>query len=252
MFDDHMPPAGNTGAPPPNLPMGEPEDMFSPTEGPDMSPGTALGAGRLQPKVTPETSSAQPSDIQSTERPPQRTFSDPQQQPPNSMQQMTVDTGSNKSKMVGIVITLIVLFLIGVGWVAYSKFFAGTTVPGDAPAEPALPESTDTVPTPLAPVEDPAVPAPSADDSLIFGQPVDQDGDGLDDVREESLSTDPKNWDSDADELSDGDEVIIWKTNPLNPDSDGDTFKDGAEVRAGYSPTGAGRLFEPPTTTQKP
>jgi hypothetical protein len=85
------------------------------------------------------------------------------------------------------------------------------------------------------------------DDALIFGQLIDTDGDGLDDVRETDLGTDPKNWDSDGDDLSDGDEVIIWKTQPLNPDTDDDGFKDGEEIKGGYNPVGPGKLFEPPT-----
>lgn len=84
------------------------------------------------------------------------------------------------------------------------------------------------------------------DDALIFGQQIDTDGDGLDDVREADLGTDPKNWDSDGDNLSDGDEVIIWKTQPLNPDTDDDGYKDGEEITGGYNPVGPGRLFEPP------
>lgn len=81
-------------------------------------------------------------------------------------------------------------------------------------------------------------------ESIIVGEPVDTDNDGLDDVREYDLKTDPLNWDTDLDELSDGDEVIIWKTNPLNSDSDNDTYKDGSEIKNGYNPLGSGRLFE--------
>ena len=84
------------------------------------------------------------------------------------------------------------------------------------------------------------------DEQVLFGQPIDKDIDGLDDDREVSIGTDPNNWDSDGDELSDGDEVTIWKTNPLNPDTDGDTFLDGAEIKNGYNPTGEGKLFEIP------
>jgi len=69
------------------------------------------------------------------------------------------------------------------------------------------------------------------DDNIIVGQPIDTDNDGLDDVREYDLGTDPLNWDTDLDELSDGDEIIIWKTDPLNFDSDGDTYGDGAEIK---------------------
>lgn len=85
-----------------------------------------------------------------------------------------------------------------------------------------------------------------ADEQILFGEPVDVDADGLDDDREKGLGTDPKHWDSDADQLSDGDEVVIWKTDPLNPDTDGDTYQDGAEVTNGYNPAGPGKIFEPP------
>lgn len=85
------------------------------------------------------------------------------------------------------------------------------------------------------------------DDALLFGSTADSDNDGLDDARERDVNTDPNNWDTDGDGLSDGDEVIIWKSNPLNPDTDGDGFSDGDEVKNRYSPTGPGTLFTIPT-----
>lgn len=88
-------------------------------------------------------------------------------------------------------------------------------------------------------------------DQIIIGEPLDTDGDGLDDVREVGLGTDPLNWDTDGDGLSDADEVIIWKTSPLNADTDGDGFEDGTEIKNGYSPTGDGKLFEPPTVVEQ-
>jgi hypothetical protein len=99
-----------------------------------------------------------------------------------------------------------------------------------------------------------AVPTPNenlsgntTDTKLLFGEPVDSDGDGLTDDREKELGTDPTNWDTDHDGLSDYDEVTIWKTDPKNPDTDGDTYQDGAEVKNGYNPAGPGKIFEPPT-----
>ncbi len=80
-------------------------------------------------------------------------------------------------------------------------------------------------------------------DEVLFGEPVDSDKDGLDDVREIELGTDPLNPDTDGDGLIDGDEVIIWKTDPLNPDTDGDGYLDGLEVKSGYNPLGTGKLF---------
>jgi len=62
------------------------------------------------------------------------------------------------------------------------------------------------------------------------GGPLDSDGDGLSDVRESELGTDPYDPDTDKDQLSDGDEVLTEKTDPLNPDTDYDGLKDGAEV----------------------
>ncbi|MDO9509920.1 MAG: hypothetical protein Q7J14_01365, partial [Candidatus Magasanikbacteria bacterium] len=84
-------------------------------------------------------------------------------------------------------------------------------------------------------------------DEVLFGEPIDTDKDGLDDVREKEIGTDPKVSDSDKDGLIDGDEVIIWKTNPLNSDTDGDSYLDGEEVKNGYSPLGPGKIFSAET-----
>lgn len=85
---------------------------------------------------------------------------------------------------------------------------------------------------------------------------IDSDGDGLTDAEERSLGTDPTKTDTDGDELSDWDEVRVYRTNPLNADTDGDTYLDGAEVRNGYDPNGPGRLLPPTpgssTTTVSP
>jgi len=62
---------------------------------------------------------------------------------------------------------------------------------------------------------------------------ADADGDGLNFPTEQSLGTDPENSDSDADGLTDGEEVNQYATDPLNPDSDGDYLDDGEEVN-GY------------------
>ena len=58
----------------------------------------------------------------------------------------------------------------------------------------------------------------------------DSDGDGLTDIEEKNIGTDPHNPDSDGDGLSDGEEHFDTKTNPLNPDTDGDGLNDGDEV----------------------
>ena len=57
----------------------------------------------------------------------------------------------------------------------------------------------------------------------------DPDGDGLTSVQEVLVyHTDPSNYDSDFDGISDGDEVALG-TDPLNPDTDGDGFVDGSD-----------------------
>src|SRR5262249_51696376 len=50
----------------------------------------------------------------------------------------------------------------------------------------------------------------------------DTDADGLSDLQEAFLATNPTNPDTDHDQLSDGDEVFVYHTNPSNSDSDYD------------------------------
>jgi hypothetical protein len=171
--------------------------------------------------------------------------------------------GSKKTITIIIVVVLIIILGLGSAWIYFSFVRNG----GTPTNEVGIP-SIDTTPTnnDLNTVDNAAVTEPvteesngqetsvlttsSVDEQILFGEPVDTDGDGLDDVREAQVGTDAKNWDTDGDNLSDGDEVIIWKTDPMKKDTDGDTYDDGAEVKNGYNPNGTGKLFEPPTTTQ--
>jgi len=142
----------------------------------------------------------------------------------------------------------LIIFLAVVWWI-YTQFVH--------PADPVVTDTSTNIILPTANDDrtgsslngiDNSLSGSQVDDTVLFGQPVDTDGDGLDDEREASVGTDMNNWDTDGDLLSDGDEVIIWKTNPLNVDTDGDGFGDGTEVKGGYSPTGPGKIFEPPTS----
>jgi len=153
---------------------------------------------------------------------------------------------------------------------AVEKKGPGDGMPGevadDAPVPippSALPdEGSATAGTTTAPVDDAAMVGGSVNDVM---KPEDFDGDGLSDVEEVSLGTDPKNIDTDGDGLKDGDEVNvhltsplkidtdndglsdyeevnIYFTNPNNPDTDADTFLDGEEVQGGYNPKGPGKM----------
>ena len=83
------------------------------------------------------------------------------------------------------------------------------------------------------------------DDVSIKGG-FDDDGDGLINLFELSLGTDPNSIDSDGDTVSDYDEIAYdgdatsyvpgQDTNPLNRDSDNDSFNDALEIAAGSDP----------------
>lgn len=80
-----------------------------------------------------------------------------------------------------------------------------------------------------------------ADDVCVTA--TDCDGDGLSDLKEQELNTDPNDPDTDGDDLLDGVEyygnrdgdpegdVGVNVTDPKNPDSDGDGLGDGVEVK---------------------
>ncbi|PIT88048.1 MAG: hypothetical protein COU29_03480 [Candidatus Magasanikbacteria bacterium CG10_big_fil_rev_8_21_14_0_10_36_32] len=163
-----------------------------------------------------------------------------------------------KNPILGKVIIVIgVMALVsGVGygvWNFYSKKTEGQLPQANLPLleqSPVTETDTDSInndlPTQAIESVEPVTNTAAIDmgnDRILFGEAVDTDKDGLDDVRERELGTNINNTDTDNDELSDSDEVIIWKTDPLNPDTDDDSYKDGEEVRNGYNPLGPGKLF---------
>lgn len=173
-----------------------------------------------------------------------------------------------------LVFLFIILLLGGLSYGAWWFFAGSKNKPAALPADTAgqveqTPQTPNTANTANTTTN---IPAQQNNDQILFGQAVDSDKDGLDDVREKEIGTDslksdtdsdglndgdevivyktnPLMADTDGDGLSDGDEVLIWHTNPLNPDTDGDSYPDGTEVRNGYSPLGAGKLFSPSSTT---
>lgn len=240
MFEDQ----NQNPSAPKNLPT-EPVDMFAGVDKGEKTPAPAipdaLSAGLLKKK--PEVS-VMPSGV------------DP------ANQAMSLENYQTKGPILGkILVFLLVVLLLGalgfVGWWFlygknnYVKPTTGAPKTETAPVTPAPPSGSKSETTSTGgsvntgTVSD--IPAKTNNDQILFGESVDTDKDGLDDVREKEIGTDRLVADTDKDGLSDSDEVIIWKTNPLNQDSDSDSYPDGTEVRNGYNPLGAGKLFNLPT-----
>ena len=254
MFDEPINSQNPSGVPG-NLPIGEPEDMFSgvkeETELATTDPrvgDSALSAGVLKPKVPVNEASERPAS-----KPVFSTM--PENNPP--IVKSTENYDLKEPIVTRVIITLLVVVLIvgglGMGgWWAYNKYISNVPNVVENNNTNNLPADVTEVTNNIAPTvvntSTADIGLQITDDQVLFGEPIDKDGDGLDDTREAEIGTDPNNWDTDKDGLSDGDEVIIWKTNPLNPDSDGDGYLDGAEVKNGYSPTGPGKIFELPET----
>lgn len=264
---------------PPHQPASR--DITQETTEPAVGP-SALNAGILRPKQPreetsdvgiPSLSPQSPSFSNQPEMRPQPKPRDggydmnvpPSQVHPQDIYQVK-SPSITRGIMTVIIVAIVLLILGGGAWYIYAAFIRQDTAglpirtieeertPGGAvPDVDQLPGDVE-APSPSSSdgIQGSSDLSPSAvDDTVLFGEPVDADGDGLDDAREKDMNTDPSNWDTDGDMLSDGDEVIIWKTDPLDPDTDNDTYVDGQEIKSGYSPTGPGRLGDVvvPTST---
>lgn len=67
---------------------------------------------------------------------------------------------------------------------------------------------------------------------------VDQDRDGVSKQVEDENGTDDLRTDSDADGLSDYEEIYYWFSDPVDPDTSHNGVKDGTEILRGFSPLG--------------
>ncbi len=255
MFDDQP---NNQSVPPANLPT-EPADIFAETEQDGASAPAelpdALSAGLLKKKE--EGTGMQSPDMNAGAMSPSPMY-------------------AMKEPILGkIILSLVFVVVLGGlgfgGWWVYANYFnkpatvtngLGLELPADNQTNTAVEVPTADVGVPAVDVTDvvatdSAATVPSDvelnrdmnNDKILFGEPIDSDKDGLDDVREKEIGTDPNKSDTDSDGLIDGDEVIIWKTDPLKADTDGDTYLDGSEVRNGYNPLGPGKLFNPQAST---
>ncbi|MBD5087790.1 MAG: VWA domain-containing protein [Clostridiales bacterium] len=75
-----------------------------------------------------------------------------------------------------------------------------------------------------------------SDNNGIPDDKEDFDNDGLTNLEEIRLETNPISIDTDNDSLTDGDEVSVYFTNPLLVDTDGDGLSDGDEIALGFDP----------------
>lgn len=163
------------------------------------------------------------------------------------------DEGGNRMLFwIGLLVFIVIL--IGGGYYAYSKFFAGTlvnTIPflnvnKETPTDQ-INENANTVET----NENSNINAnlnenENTNDNTNTSKKstLDSDKDGLSDEEEAQFGTDSFEPDSDGDGLYDREEVKVYHSNPLNPDSDNDSYLDGKEVEGGWNPLGPGKLLE--------
>ncbi|MGL5440532.1 MAG: hypothetical protein ACRDA4_09210 [Filifactoraceae bacterium] len=75
------------------------------------------------------------------------------------------------------------------------------------------------------------------DENKVSDADEDFNNDGLSNIEEQRLNTDPSSTDTDGDTLKDDDEVNVYKTNPLLRDTDNDGIDDADEIKLGLYPT---------------
>jgi len=235
-----------------------PADMFAAIDTVPAQPDT-VSTMPVIPTASLRTSPATQSNIPTTQGPqnPQMTVP-PAQMSPDNAYSVSEPIGNRKTLMWIIIAVVFVVLGIGGAWAYFAIVresntgFFDTTVPETNTTTEQTQQPIETTPVDTTPDETVVTsPTTTIGDKLLLGEPLDTDADGLDDVRERDLGTNPLNWDSDGDGLDDAAEVTIWKTDPLDSDTDDDGFSDGTEIKNGYSPTGPGKLFTPPTSTKQ-
>ena len=189
---------------------------------------------------------------------------------------------SSKGKILKtLLIALLIILLIGLGYLVYDKFLTGQStseVPAATTTKPVVKNTPVATKTPITTIQATSTIPVSEETSVVTSTPLatttppvanllDTDNDGLTNQEEAILGTDSNNKDTDGDGLSDYDEVKIYNTNPLKVDTDGDGLSDyeevkiyhtdplkadtdgdghndGEEVRNGYNPLGAGKMTD--------
>ncbi len=216
----------------------QPDDIFAETDKsapqvapptmPASTPAAAMPAQAVMPTAMPE----------------------PQVRPfPETSQNIARDpSASQPSRSGGYMKTI--LLLVGIIVVIAAAFFISMRIlRSQTPVTPLAPAPEEKTTPTAQPAPAPEVTTPTAQPApAVVDTQLDTDKDGLPDVREAELGTDPLKPDTDGDGLFDREEVEVYKTNPLSPDTDGDSYTDGMEVKGGYNPNGPGKLLELPAT----
>ena len=78
-----------------------------------------------------------------------------------------------------------------------------------------------------------------SDGNGISDADEDYDKDGVSNIKEQELGTNPNSVDSDNDGLTDYEEINKYHTNPLRPDTDKDGLSDSEEIKLGLDPNKA-------------
>lgn len=192
-------------------------------------------------------------------------------------------SSSSKGKTLKVIlIALLIIFLIGLGYLIYVKVLAGqeeaiapiaetentvvkeeesVIIEENVPTTPVSEELTVVTSTPITTTTPPVSNLADTDsDGLtdeeenVLGTDInltDTDTDGLSDYDEVKLNnTNANQVDTDGDGLSDYEEVKIYKTDPTAVDTDGDTYSDGVEVKGGYNPLGKGNMVDTKTSLE--
>jgi len=258
MFEDQAPP---------NLPTDEPQKPKGPVaDEPKQrkTPPPAIPAKAPAPKSPTANAQPvpQPSSTPATPKPEIKVGASdmfagldtgPTPAPPKQPAEGAVQPTRAKGGLLKTIIIIVVSILV-LGFAAYGLWWLITTMtsPGaeidiQEPEEEGLVEDTQAVEDQIdeeEEVEDVIVDIP---DPVVETTPSkDSDGDGLSDIQEAQIGTSPTSTDTDVDQLSDYDEVMLYKSNPLDPDTDNDSYLDGEEVNNGYNPNGTGKLFQIP------
>ncbi len=241
MFDD-QPTSAPT--PPSNLPV-EPDDIFKELEQTPVAPAkpNALDSGMLKPKSQPEQPTKPAAAPSALPRPVNASVTVP---PSIELMGKSGESIAPVANPVLGRILLGVLVLIIVGSGGFGGWWVYTNIIQKKPVSTPTTQSTTELPTPTpTPVVETLTPSPVVAVTTTnenTDPTLDSDHDGLPDVQERVLGTDPNNPDTDNDGVTDGDEILKYRTNPLKADTDGDGYSDGTEIKNGYNPNGPGKL----------